>query len=920
MSLPLPDAWLVINEPTLGLTDQTARLDVANGSLTFNSMLRKRGTANIPMFVNANDLSGVPVTAQVSTSGSTVTPVGVYSVTGIQVGNVVTINGTGGYTVTASGTTLQVTPAPGTHTNVTLVSGPVQYCPTIGAPVYLRDITPDGTVQGFAGTIDNFTTSCVDNAGNIRIEVSCVSLEAVFDTVLVSSRLYQNVTCGFIFADLLSLVPGAPITAGTIDAGATLASFVVSNYPKISDLFEQLATQSLYVWGVDPSSSEVYFHAPSAVAAPFELETSDLQFASFDLNLDRKDYRNRQLIQTSYDAFAHSSEKFDNAQEQNLSQGPFSFALLRPVQQVTNAWFTFNTQSTAVGTFSGQPSAGDTITITFPTSGSIYNWKASNCPSFPALYALGQIIIDSNGHVQKVTTGPGYSGTVEPVWSTDGGFVTDGPPSCESTGITWTDQGAQGFANNYEAVYVFVTALDNTQWGQVLIGATLAATIQNLVDAINNVNCILVHTSGTTVSPIGSGHSLAFIPIGAQIVVNGVVCTVTSSGTNLSVTPSLPTQDRVVVQTSYQPMFGQGVTFSFPTWENPLVNADNFIGGTTVTVRNKSGDAGYIAALTYTPVGSPAFSWSAPSTSGGLTKPNTSVCPVGIYGTLSTSGLAYQPGSNIVSLAVELGLPPNVGLNLQVEYTRADGDSITVENTSQVAIRAAIEHGTGMYQQRMTADQSWTNVQALAQVQSVLAAYCVIPQTFKFQTLRAGLLAGSLITVVMATPAGFAALVNGRWCAQEIEAEWVPKKPWMDPALAGPWAGHFRYTPRVIDVAQIGDFIDFWQALAGGGGGGGTVLGGGTGAQVATSGLVVAAVTVSTSPYDVLACGQILTLVGGSGTVNLPDATSVIRNVLFIYNASLSDCTLVPHSGDTINGQASLVLTPGSFWQHLPNC
>ncbi len=702
-----------------GPTDQTARLDFATGKLTFNSMLRRRGTASVPFFVDATDASG---------------------------------------------------------------PGGSQYAPTEGSPVYLSDLTPSSVRRVYAGKFNDTTTSCVDNAGNLRVTMSCVSLESCFDTILVNARIYENTTCGAIFADLFALATGSPVTLGVVDAGATLAKFVVSNFPKISDLFDQLATASSYVWGVDPSDSTAFFHAPSAVDTPFDLQTSDLQFASFNVKKDLRDYRNRQLIQTSYDAFAHSSELFANSDMVSLPQGPSSFRLMRPVNQVTNAWYTYNTQSTASGTFSGQPNPGDAIEITFPQSGSVYNWRASVCPSSPSFYALGQIIIDPNGHVQKVTTGPGYAGLTQPVWSTDGGFVTDGPPPCQSTGITWTDQGVQGFANNDASVYVFVTALDNTQWGQVLIGATLTETIRNFVDALNALD--------TTNTQAGGSASR-----------------------------------------------GRGVTFSWPTWENPLVNGDRYTSGSVIHVRNKPAGAQYVAALNYTPVSSTQFAWSAPYTSGGQTKFNTSICPVGLYGTLATSGLAYQPGSDVVSLSFPLGLPPNVGLLLQVEYTRADGDSITVENTAEVALRAAIEHSSGKYQQRMTANPAWTNIQALAQVQAVLAAYCVVPQTFAFVTARPGILGGYLLTITLATPAGFAALVNGGWCVTEVNAEWLPKKPWIDQALAPPGSeyGHFRYTARVVDVAQIGDFVDFWRGLGGGSSTGSAVVVGGSQASGALS-------------------------------------------------------------------------------------
>lgn len=765
-----------------GITDQSARIHV-NSGLKFSSIMRKRGTLTVGFYIAAGD----------------------------------------------------------------------SYLPTIGSPVYCWDVTSTGANQYFAGTIDEYTLSWMGTNGDQIALITAVSLEQCFDTIMLPGLLYQNQTAGYIFNDLTTRFAGsAPVqisygvTGASIQTGATIATFTVSGWPKLSDMFDQLCKLSQftsgnvlsgYAWGVNAATSpptlyfqpanfgtpwqastacslgyevvDQYGHIQKVTTAgttgsstpswndsggtttdgsvtwtdqgggyqapvPFIVDAPSVQWQSFDLNLSRKDYRNRQVVQLSFNAFAHSSELFSVAQQGSNPAGPNGFTLLRPVEQVTNAWYTSNTQNTATGTFSGNPSPGDTITFNFPQSGSIYNWKASVCPGSPAYYALGQIIVDPNGHIQKVTSGPGYSGTVQPTWSTTGGFVTDGPPSCESTGITWTDQGVQGFASGTLAVYQFVTALDNTQVGQVLIGATEAATIQNLVDAINALD---------QTNTLAGGSSTR----------------------------------------------GRGVTFSWPTWENPLVNADAYVGGSTITVRNKAAGAGYQVALT---ASSSAFAWNStgvvgPSgqiiTAGGATNFGTIVVPVGQAGQLSTAGLVYTPGSPYVALSIKM---TGSGY-LQVEYTRQDGDAIICENTSQVIARAAIEHGTGMYQQTIK-DSNATNTEGLIQAQQALQAYCVIPETFTFDTLRPDIYAGQILQIGMAQPTGIAALVNGLWLVQEIGGELVLANPY----IPGGNFGHMRYKVRVIDVSQIGDFITFWEGIASGGGSGSgvgeTVLGSGS--------------------------------------------------------------------------------------------
>ena len=203
----------------------------------------------------------------------------------------------------------------------------------------------------------------------------------------------------------------------------------------------------------------------------------------------------------------------------------------------------------------------------------------------------------------------------------------------------------------------------------------------------------------------------------------------------------------------------------------------------------------------------------------------------------------------------------------------------------------------------------------------MLAAYCVIPQTFLFDTLRAGLLASYLVTVLMATPSGFASLVNGQWCVQEVNARWIPKKPYIDPDVAGIGVGHFRYTLRVIDVAQIGDFVDFWEGLAGqGSGGSASVIGsGGSLTSLSSGDAALDQIGITTTPYNILEVDAVFTLGSGASVVNLPATASVVRGIIYIVNKSGGAVTLNPASGDTINGLSSLSLPNGSSWQYVPN-
>lgn len=724
---PLPPtpgstAWLVINEPIGGLTDQTARLDFSGSDNSFQLMMRQRGTAEVALRVAAGDT----------------------------------------------------------------------YFPSMGSQLFLCDVGPTATTLVFVGTIDRIEETWDGVEGYRKYLCSVVSLEQCLDAILVPPQAFLDVTAGYIVTTLFNaLMTGAPITLGTISAGATIPSLVISDYTPLSDIISNLATSSQFVWYVDPATQELEFHVPSLTAAPFALVTEDIQWDSMKWQQNRQDFRDRQVIQLSQNAFANSSELFEgDGTTQN-------FTLRELPNQVVAAWVTQNTQNTAVGTFSGVPAAGDTVTITYPASGSTYNWAALSP------YALNQIIIDPAGHVQRVTTA-GTSGAAEPTWNNSGSTTVDGS-------VIWTDNGISGGGAFADAVYTFVAALDNREWGQVLIGANATECAENLVHALNATES------------------------------------------------------------------ERGLSYSMPTWENPLLNADAPVAG-VFTVRNKSAGQGYIAALAES---ASNFSWSAALTAGGSTVLGTETLQVAVEGTSNTANLYYTPGSASVELASVPGgpdLPIDTPWSLQVEYTRLGGDCIVVENTALVQARAVLEHGTGKYQQKISDTNNTSAPTGLLAAQQALEAYSTLPVSFTFETYFPGLTPGQYLTINMSDrPVGIAALVNGDYVIQEVNAKMVPVYGYLDPdgMPTGANAGHYRYTVTVINTGVIGSYLDFWAGLGSGAGGSssGAVVAGASPAG-ATSGVTSVDLTM---PAQFYVTGNPVT---SSGTLAVVWANQV-ANVVF---------------------------------------
>ena len=712
----VPPAWLLVNEPPTGspatgggFTDRSTFLFLGQGAQhSFSLNLRQRGVASYTLVSSPNDPT----------------------------------------------------------------SAPLDYLPTLFQPIYLFDRNDeatdwpgctDGWALVFAGIIQDFTVRWVGTSGLRFIDVSAVSLEAVFDTMYCDGTdQFPDQTCGEILTALFNKYEaGCPVSLGTIQAGVTVPLFTPQKGDKLSEIFEQLATTSLFIWYVNGPTQQLFFEAPTTTAAPFTLTSNQSLWDSISNKVDGADYRNRQGIKLSDTAFPQSGETF-------IGSGQQSFTLMRPVKQVVSAYVTLGTPNFATGTFSTQPSPGDTITIGPQDIG----WSVHNGLN---PWVVGQVIVVS-GFVFQCTTGGDSASSQPPAFltkTTQGDTVTDGVAIFICLGAYGVGAGALA-----SSIYTFVSTLDNTQYGQVLIGSTLAITIQNLVDAINS-------TAAYGGPP---------------------------------------------------PTAGKGVGFSLPTWEGAQVNA-SVVSGTQLKATNKQ-DA--IVGVSAVSKSSSAFSWSGTQTAGGSfpqgsvgpNEPGTISIQVYQQGTNTASpGLAHTPGSATITLAT----PLNSGTNLNVWYTRADGGSIEVENTPLVAEVAAASHGTGKIQQ--FSDQSEqgiisTSAEAGLQLaQQVLEAFDVIPMFLDVILYQPGILPGQLWTWDLDDPWS---VLNGQYFVQEVKAEIVNpgERGWLDnPNALG--AGHYRYTIRVVDAAQAQSYLDTWEGFAGGSSSGG---GGAGSSTVPTSG------------------------------------------------------------------------------------
>lgn len=288
------------------------------------------------------------------------------------------------------------------------------YAPTVGTPIYLYSVNDSTSVQTlvFGGSIDKISLGYLGLTGQRIYSLSLVTFEQVLDTIYVNPpRSYSSTTAGAIVQDLLQTVcAGVPITAGSISNGPSIPSLVINNQ-RVSDVLTNLATQANFIWGVDQTTQSLYFFAATTTPAPFTLSSTSLLQDGTGREIlwtqGRQNYRNRQLVQISQQAFAPSNCLIAGNGSTTVFNMPYAADSIIQILDTTG------TQATTTGTFSGVPSVNDTITV----AGQVYTFKSSIDNVNGSDTANGQVLIGASAaataqnFVDAVNANPLTAGT-----------------------------------------------------------------------------------------------------------------------------------------------------------------------------------------------------------------------------------------------------------------------------------------------------------------------------------------------------------------------------------------------------------------------------------------------------------------------------------------------------------------------------
>jgi hypothetical protein len=133
---------------------------------------------------------------------------------------------------------------------------------------------------------------------------------------------------------------------------------------------------------------------------------------------------------------------------------------------------------------------------------------------------------------------------------------------------------------------------------------------------------------------------------------------------------------------------------------------------------------------------------------------------------------------------------------LSVTYQGSFPNILVYDDLAEIAARASLEGGTGIYEAFQSGTDVLGDTAALSVAQAIIERYGRVPRTFSFQTLLDGFVAGQIVTVNWPT-LGFT--------ADDMLIERIDV---LDESATNLW-----YTLRCISGRDIGNWQEFWRSI-----------------------------------------------------------------------------------------------------------
>lgn len=377
------------------------------------------------------------------------------------------------------------------------------YSPTIGELIEIYDppVGQAGATRVWIGTVEDYDIDFQDNDGLRIASLKGVTLHQMLDTQPCPQADFTETAADTIFSFLFSAA-ALPIAValGTVDSGPAITR-TFDPKTNIGSAWSQLATDSNGYWDIDPrpTTPTVNFIVTSIPSAPFTLRDANILFGSNKYRQSRSDFRDMQIIEAPPGVAPPLVATFDG------DGSTISFDLPQIPNQILTADLSTSAQATVVGTFSGQPSNDDTITI----AGVQYKFKTTIDNGQQNQIKIGSTALESYGHLtDAINWNPGNRGTAYSSPTNSNGFV-----SCAVGATTITLTAVQnGAAGNGLAVS---ESAANFTWGSSVTSGGVNGVTTPLTFNITGVGII-----GIIYSPGSSTFSTEFTAqVGETIII-----------------------------------------------------------------------------------------------------------------------------------------------------------------------------------------------------------------------------------------------------------------------------------------------------------------------------------------------------------------------------------------------------------------
>ena len=165
----------------------------------------------------------------------------------------------------------------------------------------------------FGGTVEEVRKRILDDNVGVELQLQCVSHEQRLDKRVVQSKVYTDTTCGAVVADLItSFADGEGIFLdgpSTVQAGAAVDKIIYDYDRRLSDVLDELAALSGFVWWVDPDGY-LFFVTRTFASAPWTLTNADIQRGTANVRRSRSGVVNRLWQRVNWAAKAETYNFF----------------------------------------------------------------------------------------------------------------------------------------------------------------------------------------------------------------------------------------------------------------------------------------------------------------------------------------------------------------------------------------------------------------------------------------------------------------------------------------------------------------------------------------------------------------------------------------------------------------------------------